>query len=168
MNWTNYCIMTKHLRLITSLVFLLASGVNAQVNTEKFRSDEGKTGFSLRAELNFTIMSGNTDFIFLGSDTRLDYSRKSGFTFLIFNGGFGSNNGKRFFSETLAHLRNVETIHEMIQIEAFGQYDTNKERLLLERMIGGAGPRFRLYRTDSFQFILGTSLFYETELYDLS
>jgi len=151
-----------------TLFILLASSALAQVNTEKFRTDDGKTGFALRAELNFTIMSGNTDFKFIGSDTRLDYSRSSGFTFLVFNSGFGSNNGKRFFGETLFHLRDVETVHEMIQIETFGQYNQNKERLLIERIIGGAGPRLRLYRTDAFQFILGTSFFYETELYDLS
>jgi hypothetical protein len=97
--------------------------LRAQVNTERFRIATDSLGFSVRSGLNFTLMAGNSDFQYMGTDTRFNYNWGDDYTFLVTNGGYGKNSGKSFFSQALLHLRNVNSLSEIIQIETFLQYD---------------------------------------------
>jgi putative salt-induced outer membrane protein YdiY len=138
-----------------------------QVNTEKFRISIDSLGLSARSDIDFSLMSGNTDFAFLGTNTRLNYNWGKDYTFLILNGGFGRNKGVNFFSQAFLHLRNVNSLNDFVQLEDFIQYDNNKQILLLNRWLFGLGFRFKVVDTDKIQFKIGPSVFYELEDYDV-
>ncbi|MBN2415457.1 DUF481 domain-containing protein [bacterium] len=149
------------------IVCYLSAGLQAQVNTEVFRLDAGAPGFSVRAGLTATLMAGNTDFQYIGTKTRFNFNRAAGYTFLVTNGGYGSENGKRFFGQALVHLRNVYSLSPVVQMEQFLQFDTDKKRLLSQRYLLGWGYRFKLFKSERVKTRLGASVFYEREDYNL-
>ncbi|HAB51317.1 MAG TPA: hypothetical protein DCE80_03945 [Ignavibacteriales bacterium] len=71
------------------LFIWLTSNIYSQVNTEKFRIATDTLGFSVRSDLDFTLMAGNTDFSFLGTNTRFNYNWGMDYAFLVVNGGYG-------------------------------------------------------------------------------
>lgn len=157
----------KILSIFLVLLFL-TSNTFPQVNTEKFRISTDSLGFSIRSDIDFTIMAGNTDFTFLGTNTRINYNWGDDYTFLVVNGGFGRNKGVNFFSQAILHLRNVNSLNNIIQLEEFAQYDNSKQILLLDRALIGLGLRLKLVDTEEIIFRIGPSLFYEHEVYDVS
>ena len=155
--------------LLHYLTFLcLTASLYAQVNTEKFRISADTTGFSIRSDVDFTLMTGNADFAFMGTNTRINYNWGGDYTFLVVNGGFGRNKGVNFFSQAIIHLRNVNSINDFLQVEEFAQYDNNKQILLLNRTIFGAGLRFKVVDINEIRFRIGPAVFYELEDYDVS
>ncbi len=146
---------------------LFTSSIFSQVNTEKFRIAADSLGFSIRSDIDFTLMAGNTDFTYMGTNTRFNYNWGIDYTFLVANGGFGISKGESFFSQALLHLRNVNSVNDVVSIEAFLQYDNNKQILLLDRALIGAGLRFKILQNDDLVMRIGTSTFFEHETYDL-
>jgi len=160
--------ITKKSALLTLLLVLFYSALYAQVNTESFRTSDKKTGFSLISDVDLTLMAGNTDFQYFGTNTKVNFNRSNNYyTFLILNGGFGRNEGKTFFSQALVHFRNVDGLSDNLQLEEFIQYDNNKSLLLLNRYLAGTGLRFKIYRGEKIAFRVGSNIFYEWEKYDL-
>lgn len=158
----------KRTLLFLILILFLFSTNYAQVNTESFRADSIKPGLSIISDIELSLMAGNTDFQHFGSNTRINNRwAENDYTFLILNGGFGRNEGETFFSQALIHLRNVNVLHKNLQLEEFVQYDNNKNLLLLDRYIAGAGLRFHIFNNKKVTWRVGTSLFAEYEEYDL-
>lgn len=149
------------------VLFCFTSNTFSQVNTEKFRISTDSLGLSLRSDIDFTLMAGNTDFAFLGTNTRFNYNWGTDYTFLIVNGGFGINKGEGFFSQALLHLRNVNSLNDVISLEEFIQYDNNKQILLQHRGLAGAGLRIKFIENDEIIARLGPSVFFEHESYNL-
>lgn len=149
------------------ILAILASATLAQVNTERYRADSDSMGFSLRADLEYFFMTGNSDFHFFGANTRFNHKWQDDYIFLVANTGFGQNSGKSFLNQTLVHLRNVYSLSNQFQIEGFVQYDNNHERLLRHRYLGGAGVRILLVKKEDYLLRFGLSGFYESEEYDL-
>ncbi len=149
-------------------ILVLFTSVFPQVNTEKYRIAPDRAGFTVRSDLNFTLMMGNSDFQLAGTNTRFNYSWGKDYTFLVANGGYGRTSGKSFFSQTLLHLRNVNALNNFIQLEEFLQYDTNGKRLLLQRMLAGGGFRFKVISRENLSLRVGTAVLYEQEKYDLT
>lgn len=147
---------------------LLSAGLFAQINTEKFREDSDSLGFSGNLDLSATVITGNTDFKLLSLGGRLNQNWGDDYTFLVLDGGLGWESGNRFVDAALAHLRNVITLSDLIQLEQFAQFDFNKKRLLLSRELIGGGIRLRILEEGGFKFRLGTSYFFEHEEYDLA
>lgn len=157
----------KNLSSLFFLIFLLSSSaIYSQINTERYRQDSD-TGFSGAVDLDAFAQTGNTDFQFLGVGGRLNYNRTGSYTFFVFSGGYGWNDGNQFSNELISHLRNVERINDFLQLEVFLQFDYNKKRKLLSRELMGAGLRYKLLTTDKFKFRAGTAYFFEIEDYDL-
>ena len=149
------------------LILFLHANLHAQVNTERFRIAADSLGFSVRSDLNFTLMAGNSDFQYMGTNTRFNYNWGTDYTFLVTNGGYGKNSGKSFFSQSLLHLRNVNSLNDIFQIETFLQYDNNKKLLLMHRGLVGAGARLKVINREKLITRVGLSVFYEREEYDL-
>ncbi len=159
--------MIQRLNYLLAVLFLLSLKIYAQINTERYRLDSDSIGFTGIADIEITAITGNTDFQFINLGGRLNYNWGTSYTFLVTDGGFGWDDGKRIFNQALLHLRHVQDINDLIQAEAFAQTDFNKKRLLTERELIGGGLRFRILKLDNFKFRLGTSYFYEHEKYDV-
>jgi hypothetical protein len=105
--------MLRWIIKISVSLFFITSVAFPQVNTERYRIPTDSVGFSVISDINLTLMYGNTDFQFLGSNTRFNYNWGKHYSFLIINGGFGQNDGNRFFSQALLHFRNVNSIRRI-------------------------------------------------------
>lgn len=159
--------MKIYLKLFLFVLIAFTSLNFAQINTERFRQDSDSAGVSGKVDIDALAQTGNTDFQFIGLGGRLNYNRVTGYSFFVFSGGYGWNNGKQFSNELVAHLRNVERLNDWIQFEVFLQFDYNKKRKLLSREIAGAGLRYKIFTSETFKFRLGSAYFYEIENYDL-
>ncbi len=159
--------MKKNPAGIILLFVFLSAPTGAQVNTEPFRVATEKLGFSVRSELNFTLMAGNTDFQYLGTNTRFNYNWGSDYSFLAANGGFGQSDGESFFSQALIHLRNVHKVSRRVRLEEFIQYNNDRKLLLQHRYLLGGGFRLKIIDREKVEFRIGNSFFFEYEAYDL-
>lgn len=157
------------LHFIYYFIFLIIFNCSsfAQINTERYRKDSDSVGFSANASVDITAITGNTDFKFIDLGGRLNYNWGESYTFLVSDAGFGWDDGKRIFDQALLHLRHVQSVSDLIQVEAFGQIDFNKKRLLTERELLGSGLRIKLLKTKDFKLRLGTGYFYEHEKFDV-
>lgn len=151
---------------ITVLYIIFNTSIFPQINTERYRQD-ADSGFSGAIDIEGLAQTGNTDFQLLSLGGRLNYNRINGYSFFVFTGGYGWNDGKQFSNELISHLRNVEGLTDFLQFEAFLQFDYNKKRKLLARELFGAGLRYKILTSDDFKFRLGTLYFFENEEYDL-
>jgi hypothetical protein len=146
---------------------LIIFSAYAQINTEKFRSMIDSIGFSGYTTFDFYLRTGNVDLREIGLSGRLDYRSTSSVVFFIFDGDYGWQNKKQYSNEALVHLRYLYDWKPVIKPEVFLQTDYNKARLLVARLLGGAGVRFNLFHGVNASFWMGTSLFQEFESYDL-
>jgi putative salt-induced outer membrane protein YdiY len=147
---------------------LAASAANAQINMERFRRDSQKKGLEGNADIDLTVMTGNTDFRLLGLGSRLNYNWKRAYTFLVLNGGLGWNQGDRFMDQTMAHLRHVLTLSTRFQNEWFIQFDNNRKRNLKERELIGIGVRAKLFTARMVKLRIGAAYMHEHERYTLA
>lgn len=159
--------MKQNICLVLLLIILNFFNSIAQINTERYRKDSDSIGFSAIADIEITAMTGNTDFQFINLGGRLNYNWGKSYTFLVADGGFGWDEGKRIFNQALLHLRHVHSLNDLLQIEVFTQTDFNKKRLLEGRELIGGGLRYKILTFDNAKFRLGASYFYEHEKYDV-
>lgn len=92
-----------------------------QTNDVKLTEFESSLTFQLRSKNRKDI------FLILGSYEVLKTSDES-FT----NNGFG-------------HIRYTHKFNSLLRMEVFSQYQSNQKLLLKNRVLGGAGPRFRFF-----------------------
>ncbi len=159
--------MKKRILFVFIIAAIYYGNSIAQVNTEKFRGDNDSTGFSGNVDISATAVTGNTEFQIITGGTRLDYSWISNYIFLVGNAGYGWQDRKAFSNEALAHLRDVQSLNDFLQIEFFLQFDYNKKRLLLSRELAGTGVRLKLLSTRSLKIRYGLAYMFEHEEYDL-
>ncbi|HOY43111.1 MAG TPA: DUF481 domain-containing protein [bacterium] len=160
-----YRILMIALLIASSLPF---SAARAQINTERFRRDARQKGLEGNADIDLSIMTGNTDFRLIGLNSRLNYSWSRAYTFLVLNGGIGWNAGQRFMDQNTAHLRHVLILSPRLQNEWFVQFDSNRKRNLKERELIGVGLRTKLLTTSAVKLRLGAAYMYERERYELA
>lgn len=158
--------MIKLSQLFILLCLIFNFNINAQINTERFRADSAKIGFSGIANIDITAITGNTDFQFFNLNGRVNYNWGNDYTFFVVDGGFGWDKGERIFNQALAHLRHVQKLSDLLQLEIFTQTDFNKKRLLDDRRLIGGGLRFRILKQNNLKLRLGTSYFYEYEKFN--
>ena len=159
--------MNKTLFRTSLLMLSLYISVFSQVNTERYRESEDSVGLSGLINLEGILATGNTDFQLISLGGRLNYNWGDDYTFLVGDGGYGWDKGEAFVGQLFVHLRHVITTSDLLQIEFFTQFDNNKKRLLLSRELLGGGLRFRLVKSESFKFRLGSAYMFELEKYDL-
>lgn len=159
--------MKSKIQFIFVFMTFISSFTLAQINTEKFRTSEDSTGFTGNVDISATSLTGNTNFQVITGDTRLEYNWGTNYAFFVGNAGYVWGNQISFANEALAHLRDVQTMDDLLQLEIFLQFNYNKQRLLLSRELAGAGVRFRLVSEKSLKIRLGIAYMFEHEKYDL-
>jgi putative salt-induced outer membrane protein YdiY len=159
--------MNQGIKIFILFLLLTLSNIYSQINIEKYRSDSDSTGFSGKADIDITAITGNTDFQFINVGSRLNYNWGASYSFLVIKGGFGWDKGERIFNQALAHFRHVQLLDNFMQLEVFAQTDFNKKRFLTGRELLGAGLRFKLLQSEELKLRFGSSYFFEHENYDL-
>ena len=151
---------------MVALIIVFASPAHAQVNIEALRSDDPPQGRSGSFGGDFTVRTGNVDFVQLGFNGRHYVINDNLTTLIVGNGGIGLLGRSRFASSGLLHYRRTYS-HEWISPEWYGQVNYDRSQLLLFRLVGGAGLRTAVARGPWGQFGAGTALVLEHERLEL-
>jgi hypothetical protein len=152
--------------IFTTFIFSTISMI-AQVNTEKYRTDEDLLGLAGYLEITGNFKSGNAEKLEGELDGRLDWKTDKNATFLIFDSEHEWVEGKRLSNEGLIHLRNVMTLNSSLKLEFFAQANYDKKILLENRELAGAGIRYELLNSVNANAALGSSYMFEHENYNL-
>ena len=148
---------------ITTLSIVFTTAVYAQVNIEALRTDDPPLGRSGSFGGDFTVRTGNVDFLRLGFNGRHYAVGENLTTLIVGNGGIGLLGRSRFASSGLLHYRQTYTAREWISPEWYGQANYDRAQLLRLRLVVGAGIRTAVAGGPWGQFGAGTALMFEHE-----
>jgi len=154
--------------------FICTSFSFAQVNTEKFRKENGAKGFSGKVSLAAGFASGNSEFVNVKSGARIDYSVKNFDFFIVGNYEFQQAKEEKIVNKAFAHLRSIITLTPALLLEFFLQKEFNQFILLEDRNLAGSGLRLDVIRLFSgtedslVEIYWGSGLMFENERYNIS
>ncbi len=156
------------------LIFILYPGIsNAQVNTEKLRKKLSKKGFSGNAGFEFGLNKGNSDYLALDGNLRLDYLINNMDFFLVSNYEYKEGNGQKIIYQGFTHLRCDITISQKTFLEFFTQKEFNDFISLKDRNLIGSGLRFDILNNHSkskneseMNIYIGVGAMFENEVYN--
>lgn len=161
--------MSKHALL---LLLLLPAFLSAQVNTEKLRRDQAKPGLSFGAGLSAGIDRGNSEYVALTGDVRIDWTRDGNDNFVAAQYDFKESARGKISNRGFVHLRSMWELTALLTIEGFAQSEFNEFVSLRNRELLGAGTRWHLLQLGadsaslSLRATLGVGLMFEHEYYN--
>lgn len=165
-------ILPMKARFLTATALILSTGfpslAQAQVNTESVRGDASREGLSGRIEATFTGSTGNSEGIVAGGGGRLQYSHDPHLAFIQAKGNYSRLNNTTSVERALVHARYNYEVVSRIWGELFAQIEHDAFRRLANRELLGAGPRFQVVRTTTFDLFFGTSYMAEWENLNLT
>jgi hypothetical protein len=150
-----------------------------QVNTEVFRNSQDKNGLSGNIGISTQFNSGNSDFLNIGLNFRLDFKSDINNTFLVSNYERVSGNNVLVSNRGFTHLRTSFPVNSFLDAEAFVQKEFNDFILLKDRQLLGVSSRFQVLNitTDSItaktstvtfgNIYLSQGVYYEKEFLDV-
>ncbi len=159
--------------IIILLIIFYGSLTNAQINTEQFRENISGHGFKGNAGLEFGLNSGNSNYISVSGNMRLDYYEEDYHLFLVSNYEYKEGNDEKILNHGFAHLRCDINLNTKTSWEIFTQIEFNDLIALNERSLLGTGFRFDVLKyfhqedsTSAFKIFLGIGAMYENEIYN--
>jgi len=152
--------------VFTTLPTVFASPANAQVNVEALRRDDPPLGRSGSIGGDFTLRTGNVDFVQLGFSGRQYIVTENLTTLIVGSGGIGLLGRSRFASSGLLHYRRTRA-RTWASPEWYAQANYDRAQLLKFRLVGGGGIRTAVVRGPWGQFGAGTALMFEHERLEL-
>lgn len=134
------------MRISTILPVLLASTLQAQVNTEWMRRDEGSEGTHARMTLGTTVEQGNSDVLDIVASGRVDGRFRWIYSFLVGSYRRSLSRGDAFRNNAFIHLRVALPLDTtgFLRAELFGQKQFDDFLQLSDRNLVGSGARIRL------------------------
>ena len=158
----------RHLTgVITTLLIACASPARAQVNIEVLRRDDPPLGRSGSLGGDFTLRTGNVDYVQLGFSGRHYVVTDNQTRLIVGNGGIGLLGRNRFASSGLLHYRRTYNPRDWVSPEWYGQANYDRAQLLSFRVVGGGGIRTAVVRGPWGQFGAGMALMLEHERLEL-
>ena len=166
--------VSVHIPVLIFIWLLIPFLAATQVNTEKFRKYSDKQGFLFNTKFRLGYSSGNSEYISVDGNARLDYNAKKNNYFIVTNYEFKETNEGKVSNKGFVHLRGIHPFNDVLAAEAFLQQEFNEFILLEDRKLAGAGLRTRILHSVSkedtmtrFSAKLGTGMMYEREVYDI-
>jgi len=145
----------------------------SQVNTENLRKLDLKPSFHAGLQADLNTVSGNSEFLKMTGNVRLDYVANSHYAFGVVQYQRGIQNEKTFIHKGFAHLREIYILNRRLRIEWFAQKEFNEFIALKDRSLLGTGlrtaaltPDFLPIEKGSIHFFIGIGLMWENELMD--
>ncbi len=118
--------------------------------------------------VDLALRTGNVELLALGIDGRVEQARGNSQTLLLWNGELGFLGGDRFSNDGLLHLRHGLALDNPVALEAFGQVNYDKSRLLDFRALLGAAVRLDIVDTRQAGVRLGIGYMFEHESLNLT
>ena len=151
-----------HLIILVAFFFNWSSAQQV-INVESLRKITDSSKWSGSISLNLSLVKNTTSIFGISNDFNLQYNNKKSLYLLVSDFNLQRLSGNAFINNGSQHFRYNLKISETIKLEAFlqGQYDEVSE--ITFRGLVGAGPRFKLSKSDNYRFYLGTLCMYEYE-----
>ena len=155
------------------LFFLFPYLVVAQVNTEKFRLDNNKKGFSGNITFGLNVTAGNSEYVNFEPSLRLNYNTTNFTNFIISSYNRKQSNVKTdkeylLVHKGFTHIRSTRLLNMYVSIEVFGQFEFNDFIRLEQRFLTGTGVRLEsLQSLKKIELIFGIGGMIEKEIYDI-
>ncbi len=157
------------------ILFLLQSNqsnfIFGQVNTENMRKAELEKGLHGSVNLNYTLISGNSEYSEIAGGIRLDYVKEKFYTFAVVQYHRETEDRETFLNKGFAHFRWIYNYETNVKPEIFLQKEFSEFILLNDRNLIGAGLRFTIIseaidEESKFKTYLGLGLMWEQEEID--
>jgi len=155
----------KRILSVTVMLLLFSYVVLSQVvNIEKKRKDNAD-GFQGSVGLGFHLLDNGSKVIQFTNDIDLQYKTGAHTILLINDLSLMTVDDENIVNSGFQHLRYNYTVKDssFLTIEALAQHQYNPIKLLAQRFLLGAGPRFRLASTEKVSLFVATPVFYEYE-----
>ncbi len=158
----------------TAALLLLPALSSAQVNTEKLRRSEDARGFAFTTGVSLGLTRGNSEFVSVAGDLRVDYMQEKHVHFAVLDYSFKESSKGKIANKGFFHLRTIWDVSASLAVEAFGQVEFNEFLSLSNRDLLGGGVRWNAVRMTNeeseslLELYLGIGAMYEHEEYDTS
>ncbi len=129
--------------IIPVLLFSVLDRSTAQINTESLRHKVSQD-FSGSASFGLNLARGNTDFLKLDGQFRVDYRKPASHTFLNARYARGERNRQAYQNQAFGHLRYIRNLTTILALEFFAQKEFNDFIRLKDRQLAGTGCRLTL------------------------
>ncbi len=150
--------------LRTALLLVLAPAfASAQVNTEALRDADDWRGVRGQLGATFGFASGNTDFLEVGTDARVDVHLERERAFVVAAVRYSEADGERFVDRSFAHARLSHRLVGPLWAEGFAQIEQNAQQLLEWRILTGGGLRLAVIERPTAGLAFGLTPMFEYE-----
>lgn len=158
--------------LLILIVFVSNNNIFSQVDTESMRKIDMNLGTFHNLQTNFGLRKGNTEFISVALNYRVDFVKEEEHYYGIGNISYQDNQGRVFQRSGFIHFRYLRKWGEYFHKEAYIQKQFDSFQRLKDRNLLGGGVRFSFDVKDStkriFYIFMGTGIMYENELLNIS
>lgn len=141
--------MSVSIRQVLLLFCFLFGSLFAQVNTEALRKATLDAGIHPMLQMDIGYQSGNSEYLLLKGELRVDYLKNKSNLFLIANYQRGTQGSEAFLNRGFLHLRGMHHLQPFFSPEIFIQREFNDFTNLSERNLIGSGLRIRTFKWTS-------------------
>lgn len=145
------------------LLALLPALASAQVNTEALRDADDWRGVRGQLGATFGFASGNSDFLEVGADARVDVHLDRERAFVVGAVRYSEADGERFVDRSFAHARLSHRLAGPLWAEGFAQIEQNAQQLLEWRVLTGGGLRLAVLERPAAGLAFGLTPMFEYE-----
>jgi hypothetical protein len=165
---------------VSALAFMLISPgllthtLSAQVNTEQLRRSDSTTGVFFQAGTSLGLARGNSEYVSMDGDARIDLVREGNNHFIVGSYRFKESQEGKISNKGFLHVRSMWKTGDVITLEGFGQVEFNEFLSLNNRNLLGCGVRMHAIKWKNaagmavLNMYLGVGGMFEHELYIIS
>jgi hypothetical protein len=139
-------------------------GVNAQViNIESRRMDAAQEGWAGQGEFGYAYIQNQSSISNLNTRLNILYNKQKHTCIFLGDLSLIQSSEGDFENAGYEHIRYNYDKTDRLIYEAYTQVQFSKQLRLYPRYVIGAGPRYKIYKTDSVKIFAGGSLLFEHE-----
>lgn len=162
-------LMLRTICLLSVLILILSPALKAQLlNVESVRTNGDSTGWYGELEFDLSLNHYNENVFEFTNESNLSYFSDQHAYMLLNEIKFVNLDGNSVISSGYVHLRSTLRRLRALSPELFLQYQYNNNLGLNNRALGGAGIKYRFYRSDKWQASISTALMAEFEEWQLN
>lgn len=154
--------------LLLLILLLFSHSIHAQLlNVESVRTNADSAGWYGELEFDLSLNHYNEDVFEFTNESNLSYFTDKHAYMLLNKLKFVNLDGNSVISSGYIHLRSTFGRKGKLSPELFVQYQYNNNLGLNNRALGGAGIKYRFYRSEKWQASVSTALMAEFEEWQL-
>lgn len=153
----------RRLLLLLACFGFVIQGFCQVINTEKKRLNQDEDGWAGNIDTGFSLIKNTRDILQFTNKVNVQYLKEKHALLLLNDFSLMSVNKESLLNRGFQHVRYSYETRPYLIPEAFVQAQYNQIWNIDLRFLVGAGPRFRILRTDTSHIYMGTLVMYEYE-----